>query len=128
MAATDVTTSYPPRVEQNGTDFRNGDPPFSGTSSLLDEKVEPVAVVGFSARLPQEATTGEAFWKMLSEGRSVVTEIPKERFNIDAFYHPNAERSDAVGCELFMSLTSFCHLTSKMLIIHNRPTSRLATS
>ena len=63
---------------------------------LEQDILEPIAVVGFSLKFPQDATSAEAFWKMLLEGRSALTEIPKDRFNIDAFYHPDAERHDTV--------------------------------
>ena len=55
---------------------------------------EPIAVVGFSINFPQEATSEGSFWQMLTEGRSAMTEVPNSRFNIDAFYHPNADRLD----------------------------------
>ncbi len=30
--------------------------------------VEPVAIIGFSATFPQDATSPEAFWQMLIQG------------------------------------------------------------
>lgn len=38
----------------------------------------------------------ETFWQMLMEGRSAMTEVPQDRFNIDAFYHPDPTRLDTV--------------------------------
>lgn len=128
MATADFNDSYRPCIEQNGTALRNKDLASSGTSPPLDEKIEPIAVIGFSARLPQEATTGEAFWRMLSEGRSAMTDIPKERFNVDAFYHPNADRTDAVSYTPFKSLTYIFHHMSRCSPAVNRPMSKLATS
>ena len=64
---------------------------------LENDKLEPIAVIGFAARLPQDATTAESFWQLLCEGRSARSEIPKDRFNIDAFYHPDPDRIDAVS-------------------------------
>ena len=61
------------------------------------DKLEPIAVIGFAARLPGDASSAKAFWQMLSEGRSARTKIPHDRFNIDAFYHPDNERIDTVG-------------------------------
>lgn len=57
---------------------------------------EPVAVIGMSIRFPGDATSPEAFWDMLVEGRSAWSEIPSSRFNVDAWYHPNPDRIDAV--------------------------------
>ena len=57
---------------------------------------EPVAIVGFSAKFPQDATSPDAFWQLLMEGRSAMSEVPSDRFNIDSFYHRNGDRLDTV--------------------------------
>lgn len=62
-------------------------------------KTEPVAVVGFSLRFPG-ATSPEAFWQLMSERRSAMTEIPPDRFNIDAYYHPDPERLHTVSSSI----------------------------
>jgi acyl transferase domain-containing protein/surfactin synthase thioesterase subunit/acyl carrier protein len=46
---------------------------------------EPIAIVGMSCRFPH-ADTLQAFWKLLSEGRDTITEIPKSRWNNDDYY------------------------------------------
>lgn len=81
--------------------------PSLETTCLEDDKLEPIAVIGFAARLPQDATTPESFWQMLCEGRSARTEIPQDRFNIDAFYHPDPDRIDAVSLHVFFSYTEW---------------------
>ena len=63
----------------------------------LEDAMEPIAIVGMSAKLPQSATSPEAFWKLLEEGRSAMTEVPPDRFNIDAFYHPNGDRLNTLN-------------------------------
>ena len=62
----------------------------------------PIAIIGYSLRFPQEATSSEAFWRMLVEGRSARTQIPGDRFNADAFYHPDNTRHDSVRCMLLL--------------------------
>lgn len=62
-----------------------------------EDKLEPIAVTGLALRFPQDATSPQAFWEMLLQGRSAMTEVPKDRWNIDAFYHPNPERHDSVS-------------------------------
>ena len=64
---------------------------------FTDCKTEPLAVVGFSLKFPQEATTPEGFWNMLMNKRCAMTEWPPNRLNINAFYHPDCSRSDSVG-------------------------------
>ena len=56
----------------------------------------PIAIVGFSLKFPQEATSPESFWHMLAERRCAMTEWPKDRVNIDAFYHADSNRCDTV--------------------------------
>ncbi|KAM3083977.1 hypothetical protein ACMFMG_001916 [Clarireedia jacksonii] len=60
---------------------------------MLDSNVlEPLAIVGFSHKFPEDATTAEAFWKMLEEGRCVSSEFPRDRMNIDAFYQADEKQ------------------------------------
>lgn len=40
---------------------------------------EPIAIIGVGCRFPGGATTPEAYWQLLSEGRDVVGEYPAER-------------------------------------------------
>ncbi|KAL0937175.1 polyketide synthase [Colletotrichum truncatum] len=56
---------------------------------------DPIAIVGLSARLPGDGDTPERFFESLLAGRSARTEVPPERYNADAFWHPDAERSGA---------------------------------
>lgn len=62
----------------------------------MDDKLEPIAIVGLACRFPQEATSPEAFWQMMLEARSGMTDVPKDRFNIDAFYEANTNRPGMV--------------------------------
>ena len=63
--------------------------------------LEPIAVVGLATRFPQEAQTTEALWEVLLQARSTWSPIPKERFNSEAFYHPDPEHGGTVGSTLF---------------------------
>lgn len=56
----------------------------------------PIAVIGIGGRFPDSASNPEKLWELLSQGRSALREVPKDRFNIDAFYHPHAERQGTV--------------------------------
>ena len=57
---------------------------------------DPIAIVGFSLKFPQDADSAEGFWEMLVNGRSALTGVPPDRFNIDSFYHKNPDRHDTV--------------------------------
>lgn len=55
-----------------------------------------IAVVGIGCRFPGGASSPEKLWDMVAQKRSARREIPSERFNIDAFYHPNADKNGTV--------------------------------
>lgn len=70
-------------------------------------KSMPIAVVGMGCRFPGDANSPEKFWDLLATGRNAWSEIPKERFNQDALYHPLNERLGTVSIyspERFMSV------------------------
>jgi acyl transferase domain-containing protein len=54
-------------------------------------KQEPVAIVGSSCRFAGDATTPSDLWDLLKSPRDLSKEVPAERFNIKAFYHPDGE-------------------------------------
>ena len=67
--------------------------------------MEAIAIVGLSARLPQDVVSTEAFWELIREGRRATTEIPSDRMNVQGFYHPDADRSDTVWSFPYSVLT-----------------------
>ncbi|EEQ31726.1 Type I Iterative PKS [Microsporum canis] len=56
----------------------------------------PIAIVGMACRFPGEATNLARFWDMMVNGRTGHSAIPEDRFNADAWYHPNHERKGAI--------------------------------
>ena len=58
----------------------------------------PIAIIGMSCKFPGDATGPEALWRLCEEGRSAWSEIPSDRFNKDAFYHPSGDRATTVSC------------------------------
>ncbi|KAF2231142.1 ketoacyl-synt-domain-containing protein [Viridothelium virens] len=56
--------------------------------------LELVAVIGFSLKFPQDATSAEALWHILVERKSAMSDIPRDRLSLDAIYHPT--RHDAL--------------------------------
>src|SRR5919106_1641348 len=49
----------------------------------------PIAVVGLGCRFPG-ADDLEAFWRLLSEGREAITDVPPDRWDVEAFYDAKA--------------------------------------
>lgn len=64
--------------------------------NLSQSPLVPVAVIGMSCRFPGDASDLGKLWDFCSNGRSAWSEIPPEKFNVDAFYHPDPERGDSV--------------------------------
>jgi acyl transferase domain-containing protein/NADPH:quinone reductase-like Zn-dependent oxidoreductase/NADP-dependent 3-hydroxy acid dehydrogenase YdfG/acyl carrier protein len=48
---------------------------------------EPIAIVGIGCRFPH-ADGVEAFWRLMRDGVDAITEVPAERFDINALYDP----------------------------------------
>nr|VFJ66691.1 MAG: Acyl transferase domain-containing protein [Candidatus Kentron sp. DK] len=51
---------------------------------------EPIAVIGMGCRFPG-ADNPDAFWRLLREGVDAMTDVPPERWDIDAFYDPDPD-------------------------------------
>jgi acyl transferase domain-containing protein/NAD(P)-dependent dehydrogenase (short-subunit alcohol dehydrogenase family) len=56
-----------------------------------DASHEPIAVIGIGCRIPGEADNPESFWRLMLEGRDVIREVPRERWDIDAYYDPEPD-------------------------------------
>lgn len=82
----------------NHDGFVNG---VAREASLAPEPAQaatmPIALVGFSCRFPGDATDPEKLWNLLKEGRSAWSEIPEDRFNKKAFYHPQSDNFGTVS-------------------------------
>jgi rifamycin polyketide synthase module 1/2/3 len=48
----------------------------------------PIAVVGIGCRLPGDADGPARFWELLRGGRDATTDVPRARFDVDAFFDP----------------------------------------
>lgn len=59
--------------------------------ALENAKNDSIAIIGMSCRFPSEVDTPEEFWDMLCNGIDAVREVPKERWDIDAYYDPHPE-------------------------------------
>ena len=81
----------------NGLYHADGAPIGDIIEDPFEDKLEPIAVIGLAMRGPQDATSPEALWKMIREGRSAMTEIPGDRFNPDAFCKTENPRIGSVS-------------------------------
>ncbi|KAJ6096143.1 reducing type I polyketide synthase [Penicillium sp. IBT 16267x] len=75
-----------------GTHYGPSQPGLVEGGGLL----ESIAVVGLSLKFPGDATSPEAFWKMIVEKRCAMTDVPADRFNVDAFQGTDTTRTDTI--------------------------------
>jgi hypothetical protein len=84
-----AAASFPPKVP-------NGE---SAEKSDMSDKLMPIAIVGMGCRFPQDATSPEKLWDMILRKESGRSDIPSDRFNVDAFYHPDSDRNGMVSAK-----------------------------
>ena len=66
-------------------------PPVAAVSRSAVPADEPIAIVGMGCRFPGGVQSVDDFWDLLDEGRDAITEIPAERWDIDAWYDPDPD-------------------------------------
>ena len=50
----------------------------------------PVAIVGIGCRFPGGVADAASFWRLMSEGRDAITEIPSDRIDVARYFDPRA--------------------------------------
>lgn len=51
----------------------------------------PLAIVGIGCRFPGGATDTQKLWELLVSGKSAWSKVPADRWNEDAFWHPDPD-------------------------------------
>ena len=52
---------------------------------------DPIAIIGIGCRFPGGADDPESLWRLLEAGTDAVTEIPRERWDVNTFYDPDPD-------------------------------------
>jgi acyl transferase domain-containing protein len=52
---------------------------------------EPIAIVGMACRFPGGVTDADSYWELLRKGVDAITEVPPDRWDVDAFYDPDPD-------------------------------------
>ncbi|AUT04161.1 short-chain dehydrogenase [Nostoc sp. CENA543] len=52
---------------------------------------DPIVIVGMACRFPGGANDLESFWQLLEQGKDAVREVPSDRWDMQAWYHPDPD-------------------------------------
>jgi 3-oxoacyl-(acyl-carrier-protein) synthase/acyl carrier protein/NAD(P)-dependent dehydrogenase (short-subunit alcohol dehydrogenase family) len=74
-------------------------PGFQRDEIKEPDKIEKdIAIIGISGRFP-DADNVEEFWQNLAQGKDSVTEVPKDRWDIDEYFDPDPEAPNKTYCK-----------------------------
>ena len=59
--------------------------------AIEKSRTEPIAIIGMGCRFPGGANDPTTFWQLLRDGVDAITEVPPDRWNVDAYYDPDPE-------------------------------------
>lgn len=59
--------------------------------ALVEQTLEPIAIVGMSCRFPGEITSTDQYWEFLQKSGDAIIEVPNDRWPIDSYYDPDSE-------------------------------------
>ena len=51
---------------------------------------DPIAIVGMGCRFPGQASSPAKFWELLCQKKDAIIDLPKDRWNSQKFFHPDA--------------------------------------
>lgn len=59
--------------------------------TLEQQKNEPIAIIGMDCRFPGGANDSNAYWQLLAKGIDAISEIPAQRWDLEAYYDQDPE-------------------------------------
>ena len=72
-----------------------GAPPVTPNASAIAStrhEVEPIAIIGMGCRFPGGVVDADSFWSLLDDGVDAIGEVPRNRWDIDAYFDPDPGR------------------------------------
>ncbi|KAJ5722336.1 lovastatin nonaketide synthase, partial [Penicillium malachiteum] len=62
---------------------------FPPSLKMTTANAEPIALIGSAFRFPGDSDTPSKLWELLRNPRDLLREVPEDRFDADAFHHPD---------------------------------------
>jgi hypothetical protein len=89
---------------------------MSDTGCPKDE-TPSIAVIGLSGRFPGQATNPDKLWEMCAAGKDAWSPLPCNRFNSEAFYHPDSGRNGSVSRVGPVNYGEIAHTSRIMFVV-----------
>jgi acyl transferase domain-containing protein/NADPH:quinone reductase-like Zn-dependent oxidoreductase/SAM-dependent methyltransferase len=58
---------------------------------------EPIAIIGVGCRIPGDVNDAESFWRLLRDGIDATGPLPRDRWDVDALYHPDPDHAGTIA-------------------------------
>lgn len=75
--------------------------------NMQNARLDPLAITGFSFKMPQSAVDEASLWNILVNGTNVMSEWPESRANVDAHHDGGSKKPNTVSCLTSFSLSLF---------------------
>jgi acyl transferase domain-containing protein/aryl carrier-like protein len=98
----------------------NSEPKVSDASNRLD-----IAIIGIGCRFPGGANSPEAFWELQRNGVDAITEVPADRWDSKAFYHPDSGRPGKINSRWGGFIERIDHFDARFFGISPREAARM---
>ena len=62
----------------------------------MNYQQEPIAIIGLGCRFPGGANSHKAFWRLLTQGKDAIVDVPVDRWDNRRFYAPDLDKPGKV--------------------------------
>lgn len=76
------------------------------SSKVTTSQSQPIAVIGMAGQFPQ-ANNLQEFWQNIASGKNCISEIPKNRWDIDSYYQPGNIVPGKTDCKWMGALEGY---------------------
>lgn len=78
------------------SDIAEHTPEIRATGSVAEFPENAMAIVGMACRFPGGVESPADYWKLLAGGTDAITEIPKDRWDMDRYFDPDPEKTGKI--------------------------------